>query len=143
MRGSIGLLAACAVLLAAGTTAGSAVGAAPGPKLVCLTDFDGNTAYGAYKYRPKKCIVHERGEPFVGYTLVGLRRLHWKSWSGQARGSALIRGNMGYKAKAKLKLLKPRSPCGTTVFSLMKIHYRNLSEGETGSSRIHLDTCLR
>lgn len=145
MRGIRLWILIIAAVLASMVLAAHASAEASGPRLVCLTDFDGsNTAYGAYKYKPHKCVVHERGEPFAGYTLVGLRRLRWSSWSGQARGRAVIRGNMGWKAKARIRLLKPRRPCGTTVFSLLKIRYRVVSGGGgRGSSRVHLDTCLR
>lgn len=109
-------------------------------KIVCLTDFTESGAYGIYKRRPRKCVIHERGEPFASVYLVNLKKLRWSYWGGQARGRGIIRGNMGYKAKARIKLTKPRSPCGPTVYTVASIRYRGDSNGRM---KVHLDNCLR
>lgn len=141
MRGRLAIIAMVGAL-AAGIYFESAApqAEAGGQRVVCITGFDGANAYGAYKRRPRKCVMHHRGKPFASAYLVVLKKLRWSYWGGQARGKGIIRGNMGYKAKARVKLTKPRSPCGATVYTVARIRYHGDSKGHL---KVHLDNCLR
>jgi hypothetical protein len=112
---------------------------AGGQRVVCITEFDGTSAYGAYKRRPRKCLIHERGKPFAWANMLSLKKLRWSYWGGQARGKGIASGTM-FKAKARVKLTKPRSPCGATVYTVARIRYHGDSKGHF---KVHLDNCLR
>jgi hypothetical protein len=140
-RSTWGVVTIVAVLSAAAVYVGTQAtpAGAGGQRVVCITGFDGSGAYGAYKRRPRKCVIHERGKPFASVYLVVLKKLRWSYWGGQARGKGIIRGNMGYKVKARVKLTKPRSPCGATVYTVARIRYHGDSKGRF---KVHLDNCL-
>lgn len=136
-RVGVSIAAALAAIVCFGALAGSA--SAGNQRVVCITGADATTTYGAYRRRPRKCVIHQRGKPFAGNYMLVLKKLRWSYWGGQARGKGIIRGNMGYKAKARIKLTKPRSPCGVTVYTVARIRYRGDSNGRY---KVHLDTCL-
>jgi hypothetical protein len=93
--------------------------------------------FGKYLYKPQKCIFHRRGEAPTAGTILTVKHLRWKGWSGsRARAIGKARGNAGH-FRVRLTLAKVQHPCGTAVFS--QVTFRSMN-GSPQSWRI--DNCL-
>jgi hypothetical protein len=124
-------------------TAGAAGGS---PQVICVVEW-GEHPTGAYRYRPHECDLHERGAfPVAHVNLAVTKRLHWLHWGAKI---AVARGKLGIStyglAPIKLRLLKPRTLCGHTVFTEMIVRGRSPFEGKPHPFRYRekIDTCLR
>jgi hypothetical protein len=113
-------LAALVVFAALWAAAGRAQAASP--QVICLTKL-GKHPQGAYRTRPRECILHEHGaKPAGGLNVIGTSKLRWLSWGPQlavARGRVELPG--GHSAGLKLTLTKPRRACGHVVFTRARV----------------------
>jgi hypothetical protein len=64
------------------------------------------STYGAVlKHKPRKCAFGGR----YGYQQLNVVKLRWRSWRGAtAYGRGVVRENMGYRAKVRVKLYARR-----------------------------------
>lgn len=151
-RLSVLLTASAAVALAllltsasSPATTGTSAGAGD-QRVICVTSY-GNHATGAYRYKPHKCVLHQRGAfPVAGANTASLGRIHWKHWAGQAKGTGKIGISTAGSFKAKIRLTKPHRPCGVVVYTKASISYHGTAyngEPVKGHFKMPIDNCLR
>jgi hypothetical protein len=118
-----------------------------GPWVICITsDYGEEPVTGAYRHRPRTCLVRDRNSDGVfGYNSERLKQMRWLYWrTGQAFGKGRIVISTVGPARAKVRLTKPRSPCGRRVYTKATIRYRFRFDGErhTGRGTLNIDDCL-
>ena len=95
----VAALAATVVLAAAPASA-----SAYGYNTVPCWQWDGSAYYGVLKQKPRRCTLGGR----YGYQQVDLVKARWRSWGGgSAYGRAIALGNMGVRARVRVKLYRP------------------------------------
>lgn len=116
------------------------------PEVICVVEW-GDNPTGAYRYRPHECDLHERSAfPVAHVNITVAKRLRWLHWGP---GSATARGKMGIStyglAPVKLRLIRPRTHCGHTVFTEMIVKGRSPYDGKPHPFhyREKIDTCLQ
>lgn len=101
-------------------------------RIVCITSSSGSTYYGQYLYRPRNCLLKEKGQWATAGTTLYVKHLRWTSWGP---GRALARGKAHTNAGVShvhLSLTRPRTVCGERVFTKVKV----------GHWSMHPDDCL-
>jgi hypothetical protein len=135
-------LAALAMSAAFALGAGRAEAASP--QVICLTEL-GRHPQGAYRSRPRECVLHERGGvPAGGLDVIPTSQLRWLRWGPRfaaARGRVALPGHRS--AGLKLRLTKPRRACGHTVFTRARVKGRIRYNGGSYpfDHTISLDRC--
>jgi hypothetical protein len=111
------------------------------PSVICITKIKGlHHAIGAYRHRPRRCTLHQRGTEFVSLTQAYLFQMHWVHWGNHRAAGHGKRGVTGGKLPVIVKLRAPRSPCGPTVFTKAILRTRFSGRWHRGTMR--LDDCL-
>jgi hypothetical protein len=111
----------------------------PGVRVVCITGSNSGGLVGRYLYKPRNCMFHRKGTLTTAGTILTVKRLRWKRWTGKrARATGKLVSNAG-RFRIRLKLTKAQHPCGTTVFSRLTFKIKS-PHSSTRSWRI--DNCL-
>lgn len=111
------------------------------PSVICVTKIKGlHHAIGAYRHRPRRCTLHQRGTEFVSADQAYLLHMHWVRWGNRrATGHGKV-GVTGGTLPVIVKLRAPRSPCGPTVFT--KAALKERFSGRWHHGKMRLDDCL-
>lgn len=111
------------------------------PRVVCITDFE--PFLGIYAFRPRHCLLHERGVPFSAGSLLGLKRMRWQKWGpGRARGKGKLISNADGLTPVRVSLTRVRTICGERVFTRVRFRSRP-GGGIRGKGSFRPDDCLR
>ena len=144
MRGLARMTSIAALALAAlafSSSLGAQALAGP-PKVLCLTKL-GGTPRGDYLQRPSSCDLHQRGAPPVRQAIAVTRQLEWSQWGGPV---AIADGKLGISSVGlvplKLRLSRPRSICGRTVYTKAEFVVTTY-DGDRNRSSWQIDSCLR
>lgn len=141
MKGIVLLVGVALAALALSPALGAQALAGP-PKVLCLTKL-GGTPRGDYRQRPRSCDLHQRGAPPVRQAIAVTRRLEWSQWGGRV---AIAKGKIGISSVGlvplKLRLTRPRSICGRTVYTKAEFVVTTY-DGERNRSSWQIDSCLR
>jgi hypothetical protein len=132
-------------LLLTALASGSAEAGLREPKVICIERY-GNNPTGSYRYKPRKCVFHHRGEfPVAGVNTASTSSLHWRRWGPRrAKGRGKIGISTVGEERVKVTLTRPRFRCGVTVFTHAKFRIRIRFGGETHRDTfgMPLDNCL-
>lgn len=144
MRGlarMIAMVALAAVAFSPPPDAGARAGGKP--KVLCLTEW-GAAPRGDYHYRPRSCDLHQRGAPALRQAIAVTRRLEWSQWGGRV---AIAKGKLGISSVGlvplKLRLSRPRSMCGRTVYTKAEFVTTSTYDGSRNRITWPIDSCLR
>ncbi|MGA8745014.1 MAG: hypothetical protein WB507_04020 [Solirubrobacterales bacterium] len=99
--------------------------ASPAPQVICAITYGPiGQAKFAYRTRPHACLFHKPGTPVDEADLVAGSQLQWTSWT---RSVAVGRGksaeNMVGLIPMDVKLIRPQTVCGHTVFSKAQFRF--------------------
>jgi hypothetical protein len=139
-----GVVGVVGALLVAALVPPTAAARPHSPKVICITSY--RLPRGAYRYKPHHCVFHQRHKfPITGANTVRTKDLHWKHWtqrSAAAKGEVLV-STIG-PSPASLKLTRPRTLCGKTVFTRLRVRFRFVFNGHTYYRRfkMSIDNCL-
>lgn len=89
------------------------------PQVVCATTYGPiGKAKFAYRTRPRACLFHKPGTPVDEADLVAGSKLNWLRWDqAVAIGKGKSAENMVGVVPMEVKLTRPQTVCGHTVFS--------------------------
>ena len=92
-------VAACTLAVVPASASASGYNTVP-----CWT-WNDSGSFAALKFQPRRCTL---GGEF-GYQQVDLGKMRWRSWRGSsAYGRGIALGNMGVRARVRVKLFSPR-----------------------------------
>jgi hypothetical protein len=101
------------------------------PQVVCAISYGPiGQAKFAYRTRPHSCLFHKPGTPVDEADLVAGSRLHWLRW---AKTVAIGRGksveNMVGLIPMDVRLIRPQTVCGHTIFSKAQFRFPTSNSG--------------
>ena len=101
------------------------------PQVVCAITYGPiGRAKFAYRTRPRSCLFHKPGTPVNEADLVAGSRLHWLDWGRTvAIGKGKSVQNMVGLIPMDVKLTRPLSDCGHTVFSKAQFKFPTFRGG--------------
>jgi hypothetical protein len=104
---------------------------APPPQIICaITYGPAGQAKGAYRTRPHECLFHKRGAPVDYANTIVASHLHWLHWgSRNAIASGKEAVNMVGLVPMKVRLTKPETVCGHTVFTEARFKFPRIGGG--------------
>lgn len=123
-RLALAALAICAAWLGA-----AAVATASRPVQVMCVTYGPHPTH-AYRVRPHSCIFHRPGAPVDYADTVSTKHLHWLHWGARsATAEGKSAQNMVGLVPVKVKLTRPVTACGHTVFSRARFAYPRVGGG--------------
>jgi hypothetical protein len=105
--------------------------AAPPPQVVCALTYGpiGKAKFG-YRTRPRRCLFHKPGAPVDSADLVAASHLHWLHWGNAvAVGKGRAAENMVGLVPLKVRLTRPLTVCGHTVFTKARFEFPTVRRG--------------
>jgi hypothetical protein len=101
------------------------------PQVICVsTKGPVGVTRGAYRTRPRACNFHKRGAPVDSADIVAGVHLHWLHWGktvAVAKGKAAE--NMVGLVPVKVRLTRPATICGHTVFTRVRFKFPGIGGG--------------
>lgn len=122
------LVALALAILATWLGAAAVATASHQVQVMCVTY--GPHPTGAYRVRPHRCVFHKPGAPVDYADTVDTRHLHWLHW-GQRSATATGKSaeNMVGLVPVRVKLTRPVTACGHTVFSRARFAFPRVGGG--------------
>ncbi len=139
-RSVVGFAAVVACLGAASITAASpteaelaqpTASASSPPQVICAVTYGPiGKAKFAYRTRPRACLFHKPGAPVDSADLVVASRLRWLKWGKTvAVGKGKDAENMVGLVPMKVRLSRPLTVCGHTVFTKARFEFPTVGGG--------------
>jgi hypothetical protein len=113
-------------------------------QVICATTYGPvGQAKGAYRTRPHECLFHKRGAPVDYADTIGASHLHWLHWGRRnAVGMGMEAANMTGLVPMKVRLTRPVTICGHTVFTVAHFKFHgSFGNGLTLDNRLRSSSC--